>query len=524
MSDEREGFSHGYIQDVDRDGNGIPDREQQGHDPRTGARLDEMPNLTTPYNLDFAQNGPFERGTRESTAHLTSTWDTSRENSRNPEARAVASEAVANQSAVERAIESKPQTEGPGFAEKEMARNLWQDRARRPKRNATLLKKLGSVKTGHHEPKTGTEFAQSFLHGLGAGLLLGIEQQKEKAAQRAYDTTEEWMLDQARAKDQDAANEKSKAALEDSARIRDAVLAGASTPGAGETPGGGTPGGDAPGGGTPDGGGPTGGPGGPGGPGTDESTRTIEPAQAPLPANDVGPEIAPQAEPLPAVAAKVDDRTGVERTFEPQHADGRQPEVKEPAARQPEMKEAAAKQPEAGQTQERPTSSSVDPARANGNIAAGAMLSTAIPVAGPIVTAGAARHAQKEAGAEHQVHSRAKGPAPQAKDGPAHPHREPGAPTPRATATRTLAAAPTGPRRAEVVNIDEARHRKGGLHAQAAGLQLPPKQAHAKGPSITTARRPAAGIGSQMARAIIEARSTDDRMLDIARDKRAASR
>jgi hypothetical protein len=508
MSDEqREGFSHGYRGEEDRNGDGIPDREQQGYDPSTGRRLDENPNLSTEYNLDFAQNGPFKRETRESTAHLTSTWDTSRENSRDHDARATATDAVDKQSAVERAIESKPQTDGPGFAEKEMARNLWQDRARRPKKNASLLKKLGSVKTGHHEPKTGTEFAQSFLHGLGAGLMLGVEKQKEKKAQLAYDTTEEWMLDQARAKDQDAANEKSKAALDDAARIRDAVLAGATPPAAdaapgGDTPGGGTPGGDGPTGG-PDGG-PGGPGGGPGGPGSDETTRTMEPAQAPTPANDVGPERTPEREPLPAVAASGKEQVLAEKAVETQKSE--------------------TKQPDAGQGREAPVSSSVDPARANGNIAAGAILSTAIPVAGPLVTAGAARHAQKEAGAEHQVQTRAKGPNPPARDGVSPPQREPGAPGPRATATRTLAPAPTGPRRAEVVSIDDARHRKGGLHAQAAALQLPKQKSHSKGPSVSIARRPAAGIGTQMAKAILAARPADDRMMDIARDKRAASR
>lgn len=512
-----------YNQDIDRNGDRVPDRMQQGFDSGTGDPLD----LPAPvrFGLDHVDNTPDERSHREKLVLLGATFDNSEGLTRDPEARSSADSAVAGASAVERSIDSKPSS-GPNFHERAAARALWERRKDMPKKEPGLLKNLRQIQTGSNDGKTGIEVLQSLGHGVSAGLMIGARQAARKEEIRIYRENEEFHLRLAREKDR-STEEANKQAAE--------LLNAVNEQGGNTPPAGGTP--------TPDA--PEPGPAGPGD-GSRNSNETVVEAKeaeraAPVPANDQdtsaplkeaaaldqssGPSPAPSFAPQQVVTSREDggrDPAAASGTDQAKSnaSEPRMAESKAPSSKSPE----SATGPSAGRDR-----GGVDPVRANGTLAAGMALSTVAPVVAPVITAGVTHHAQKEAGQDHGAATRtgtgAKGPGvrdPQMRQSTVTVETGRN----HAPGERTLAPAPAaGPRKGNVVDLEQARHRKGTLHEQASALARPERPAMSKGPKEVGPRRPAQGVGMVMAKRIMESRGGIDlAVLDNVRDKRSATR
>ncbi len=200
-----------YNQDIDRNGDRVPDRMQQGYDSATGEPLASDYPPPTRLGLNHIDNTPDERSHRETLAIIGSTYDNARGMSRDHDARAAADEAVAGSSAVEKEAGSKPKRP-PNFHERETARKLWERRKDMPKKEAGLLKNLRHIQSGDKDGKTGIEVLQSLGHGIGAGLMIGWRQAERQAEINLYKENEEFHLELARTKDADAAKEANDAA------------------------------------------------------------------------------------------------------------------------------------------------------------------------------------------------------------------------------------------------------------------------------------------------------------------------
>lgn len=200
-----------YNQDIDRNGDRIPDRMQQGYDSATGEPLSSDYPSPVRLGLNHVENTPDERSHRETLAIIGSTYDNARGMSRDQDARSAADEAVAGSSAVEKETGSKPKRP-PNFHERETARKLWERRKDMPKKEAGLLKNLRHIQSGDKDGKTGMEVLQSLGHGIGAGLMIGWKQAERLAEINLYKENEEFHLQLARGKDAKAAAEANDAA------------------------------------------------------------------------------------------------------------------------------------------------------------------------------------------------------------------------------------------------------------------------------------------------------------------------
>lgn len=481
-----------YNQDIDRNGDKVPDRMQQGYDPNTGDPLTDQIPAPVRFGLEHTDNTPDERGHREKLAMLGATYDNAMGLGRDPGTRDAVSEAIAGASKVEKETDKKVQT-APNFHERATARALWERRRNMPKKEPGLLKNLRMIQQGANEPKTGLEIFQSLGYGLSAGVMIGARKAVRNAEIRAYKENEEFHLNLARDKDRDAALANLAAG-----ELRDAaspvIGSNAAGPGEGGPTGGNTPpAGSAPGGPTPDG---------PKGPASDAS---------------------------PAEDNSVSDMKAKGPSFEPQTLGPAEPEK----GSEPSDKAKGKKVEGIADTQSKKTDLEVKPAgstnpyRANENLAAGAALSTVAPMAAPIVTAGATHRAQKEAGAAHEAMPRSSTGA----KGPSARQTSPASvsvsykPAENNRPTRSLAVANDGPRRENVVDINDPTHRKGGMHALASGLSLPIEKTLSKGPAQSAQRRPGAGIGTVMASRILsERKGIDVSTLDKMRDSKGATR
>ena len=556
-----------YNQDADRNGDRIPDRMQQGYDSGTGDPLKSDYPEPVRLGIDHVENGPDERGHREKLALFGATFDNARGNGRDPEARGAADGAIAGASAVEKSVDSKPKAKGPpNFHEREAAKKLWERRKDMPKKEKGVLANLRQIQSGSNDGKTGIEVLQSLGHGFGAGLMIGARQAERKAEIKIYKENEEFHLENARSKDRDTLQEANEAAREK----LDSIIAGGSTP-----PG--TEGGDP---GTPPPGTPA-----PGGAKPEATTPGPETPTAGRDGAERGPD-APEAGPVPkgpegdgpqgpgpagttVAAAMEPDRT--KETPETGAVSGEtpaigreihatspsfEPQAKAPTERTPERtaattaaepqpsKQAGVAKPVVAKLQGTTpapqkavaptyTGRTVDPATANGNLAAGAALATVAPMAAPVLTAGVTHRAQKEVGTEHAGPQRSTG-----TKGPAQAGRGVGV-DPKVNVTfgrtakpgeRTLAPAPNdAPRKQSMMGDGQAGHRQGGLHQLATSLtpSLEPAgvKGLSKGPTEIGTRRPGAGIGMVTATRIIAQRSgADQSILENMRDKKTITR
>jgi hypothetical protein len=425
MSDDPdtvEPFNHaGYREDIDRNGDGIPDRRQQGYDPSTGDPLDIHLPGPQRFDLQHIENVPVSRTAREALMSIGASYDNAEGNSRNPEFRQENEAAVKTQAATEQAADG---TANPNFHERASARALWERRKHMPQKESGLLKNFRQIQSAPNEPKTGLEVFQSLGHGLAAGVMIGAKQAIRNREIRLWKENEEFLLEVARNKDRDAmiANDTAK-------DLRDITQGGHGGPGdagpANGPAGDSTPGNSGPGANGPDDRGPgdgstpppSTGPGG-GSPGSAEpevqqaagSDRTAPEAGA---VQTVGPVTMGDIEPSPAANDQGNGIDAAGPKFSPQA--GRERENTEaPVQDQAKGTEGAAITPPAQPVKpeqlpaiEKPAA--VAPARANANVAAGAAVAVVAPVAAPIVTAAATHQSQREVGSDFQ--SSAKGPA-----------------------------------------------------------------------------------------------------------------
>lgn len=498
-SDLVEPFNHaGYRENIDRNGDGIPDRMQQGYDPSTGDPLEIHLPAPQRFDLEHVENVPVSRGAREALMSLGASYDNAEGNSRNAELRASTAEAVRTQGATEQQVETSA---SPNFHERASARALWERRKHMPQKESGVLKNLRQIQSAPNEPKTGMEVLQALGHGIAGGIMIGARQAIRNREIRLWKENEEFLLEVARNKDRDALLSNNSAK-----DLRDATQGGPGDSGA--TPPA-----------TPGTNGPDQGPGGDGaapetnspdrGPdGGGSGQNGIEPAPAAT-AGEANPELAAvqtvgpvtigDIEP-PAAAndhvlvtdansPKFAPQAGREREAGTSVSDDVQPGAGPATEGKPEQK--AAPLPAAGVD----GAGVVSPARANGNLAAGAAVAAVAPIAAPVVTAAATHQAQREAGASFP--SSGKGPS-QTAPAPAVPEISVAAsPSPR-----KLGTAPAG-RMSIPAKVQAPAQREGTLLALAASIQNTKGRVVSKGPAAPGIGRQAAGLGMDLAMKII---------------------